>query len=107
MNVAERAVNTRSIASSARLVVIAAGLRVHVVRPRLAAATRGNIFQLPTRNPFRRPPPDIEDDLPSPLEPEAHRSIAIDPMPPNSQYRAVWTLAKLIRFVLRRFRLKL
>ncbi|MGH6679079.1 MAG: hypothetical protein ACREDL_09160, partial [Bradyrhizobium sp.] len=46
------------------------GLRVHVVRPRAGAMAPGRRLQPVSRNPCRQPPPDVEDHLPTPLEPE-------------------------------------
>lgn len=69
---------------------------------------RGNLLALDSRNPRRRPPPDIEDELPQPLEPEGRReAIAIDPVADGAQHRVIWTLARLLRFFFGRLRLKL
>ncbi|MGE5270607.1 MAG: ABC1 kinase family protein, partial [Thiohalocapsa sp.] len=89
-------------------IVTVGGLRVHIARPRGAPAQHGELLRLNYRHPRRRPPPDVEDDLPTPLEAEARRRpIAIDPLPPETQFRAVWTLLQVSRFVLRRLRLQL
>jgi ubiquinone biosynthesis protein len=60
------------------------------------------------RNPRRQPPPDLEEHLPTPLEPEARRPpIVIDPIRPGSAHRSLWILGQLLAFMARRFRLKL
>jgi len=87
---------------------IAAGLRVDVVHPHPRSAVHGNLLKLDGRNPRRRPPPEIVDDLPQPLEPEGRRApIVIDPVPTRFQHRAIWTLGQLVRFLFTRLRLKL
>ena len=89
-------------------VIIRGGLRVHMVRPRAGAMVLGGGLQPVSRNPLRHPPPDVEEHLPTPLEPEAGRApIVIEPVAPGSRHRSLWTLAQLLGFLLRRFRLRL
>ncbi|MDR3537914.1 MAG: hypothetical protein P4L71_15575, partial [Acetobacteraceae bacterium] len=85
---------------------MAAGLRVHVTRPRPAssaarlAGSHGVVVPLVLRTPERLPPPELEGDEPTPLEPEARRPpIIIDPMPPASQFRVMWSFMKLLRYL--------
>jgi ubiquinone biosynthesis protein len=93
-------------------VTIAAGLRVHVARPQTSAPGRGLaghsvVIPLVTRNPERLPPPELDDWQPTPLEPDARRSpIIIDPMPPSSQFRVMWGLLQLARYLLTKLRLR-
>src|SRR5579864_8213114 len=77
-------------------VMIRGGLRVHVVRPRAGAMVLGRGLRPVSRNPRRQPPPDVEEHLPTPLEPESGRApIVIDPVAPGSRHRSLWTLAQL------------
>lgn len=86
---------------------MAAGLRVHVARPRAASSGRGIIIPLFERNPERLPPPDLVGQEPTPLEPESRRQpIIIDPMPPASQFRVAWSFLQILRYLLRWLRLK-
>lgn len=89
-------------------VITAGGLRVHIARPRRGVAHRGDLLTLHNRDPERRPPPDLEAALPTPLEPEAQREpIVIDPVPQGVQHRALWTLWQVVRFLVRRTRLRM
>jgi ubiquinone biosynthesis protein len=83
------------------------GLRVYIPQSR-SAAEHGSLLRLDIRDPQRRPSRELERLLPTPLEPDGREDpIVIDPMPPESQYRALWTLGQIVRFLFRRFRLRL
>lgn len=57
---------------------------------------------LSVRNPEREPPPDLFDDLPTPLELDSARPpIVIKPLSPPSQYRSLWTLGQFTLFLFR------
>src|SRR4051812_8946999 len=106
----ERAAHRAADSSGRRLgyTMIAAGVRVDVIRPHPRSAIHGKLLKLDGRNPRRRPPPEIEDDLPQPLEPEGRREpIIIDPFPNRIQHRAIWALGQLVPFFFIRLRLKL
>jgi ubiquinone biosynthesis protein len=90
------------------LVTTAAGLRVHVVRLPRSLTDRGALLPLFTRDPERLPPPELEFDEPTPLEPHAERQpIIIDPPPPPSQYRVIWSFWQFAIYLGRWLRLKL
>lgn len=89
---------------------IAAGLRACVVRGRAdgrGADWRGLVLPVATRMPERLFAPRLDDAVPSPLEPGQDRPpIPIDPVPPVAQFRAHWTVVRLLGFAWRRAVLK-
>lgn len=86
---------------------MAAGLRVHVTRPRVGFAGHSEIIPLVERNPERLPPPEIADDLPTPIGLGGKREpLIIDPMPPASQFRVMWSFTQLLRYLLGTLALK-
>jgi ubiquinone biosynthesis protein len=87
-------------------VTIAAGLPVRVLSPH--AERHDAIIPLIRRNPERLPPPELLGSLPTPLEAEARREpIVIDPVPPASQLRVMWSFMQLVRYITEWVRLKL
>ena len=77
---------------------------VHVLQfrtvPDRALFQREAIIPLVQRDPERLPPPELIGEEPTPLEPEARRPpIIIDPMPPASQYRVMWSFMQLFHYL--------
>ncbi len=89
-------------------VTMAAGYRVHVPHPPKSFSDLGAIVPLIDRNPDRLPPPELANEEPTKLEPDADRQeIIIDPAPPASQFRASWAVWQLLRYLAALLRLKL
>jgi ubiquinone biosynthesis protein len=87
-------------------VTIAAGLPVRVLSSH--AERHDAIIPLIRRNPERLPPPELLGSLPTLLEAEARREpIVIDPVPPASQLRVMWSFMQLVRYITEWVRLKL
>jgi hypothetical protein len=87
---------------------VAAGLRVYVHRPPPSFAQHSGTALPLTRNPQRLPPPELEADLPSALEPHVQRqAIIIDPPSPPSQYRVIRSSWQLVAYLTTWLRLKL
>lgn len=77
-------------------------------RPPRTLTERGALIPLFNRDPERLPPPELEFDQPTPLEPHAERHpIIIDPPPPQSQYRVMWSFWQLATYLGTWLRLKL
>jgi ubiquinone biosynthesis protein len=88
-------------------------MRVHILhsgslRQKRSPETPSTIIPLRERRPDRRPPPELEESVPTPLEPEARdRPVIIDPMPPAAQFRVLWSVSQLVRYLLTWWRMKL